>query len=140
MSRESSPEFILGYGEAQARARAGGQIMGTEIEGHGRLARMQELVERRQKGTQQEVQFLILFNELREHFAAADEVHLKDKFLGLPNAAYKNPAAFLLAEIVLQQGLTRESLRDARTLAGQIDQGGVVEEDILRYCRLLQKV
>lgn len=137
---QKSPEFILSYQEMQARAPAGAAIMGSQIEGGGRLARLQEMMGRRQKDTQQEVQFLSAFYELKQQFDTADEVYLKDKFFSLRNPLYKNAMAFLLAAVCLKRGagnITREGVRSAHALAQSIDQGHIVEEDIIRYCRLL---
>jgi hypothetical protein len=138
----ASPEFVMGFQEGQARARAGGQIMGSQIEGEGRLARLQQFVDYRQKDTQIERQFLSAFFEFRDQFNEADEVLLKDKFLSLKNFTYKNPVVYLLAEYVLHQGrgeITRVALHEALRLAEGIDQKEITEEDIIRYCRLLQR-
>ncbi len=136
---EKSPEFVMGFQEAQQRARAGGGTMATQIEGGGRLARLQEILQFRDKGSQQERQFLSTFFELRNSFAESDEVYLKDKFLALKNSAYKSPAAFLFAEYILRAGngaITKAAIQNAKQLAIETE-SDVTEEDLIRYCRLL---
>lgn len=138
-------EFEIGFGELMERERAGAQIMGTEIEGQGKLAKVQQYIERRQAGTQNERRMLNYFIELSDiykNFSADDEVVLKDKFSKLPHSKYKNPLAFLLAEIILREGngeITKKGLNVAKGLIKETNQVGfIIEEDLVRYCRLLK--
>lgn len=131
----------LGYREMQERARAGADVMGTEIEGRGVLARAQQKLERR-VGSAADRKLLAFFRELTplyKRFAPNDEVLALEEFNRLPNAKYKNPYAFLLAYIAAREGLTRESLAVLKGFVDAAQVSNVSEEDIIRYYRLLMK-
>ena len=136
-------EFVMGYREAQERARAGAQVMGTEIEGRGALARAQERLEKR-TGSAADRKLLIFFRQVAEmykRFAPDDEVLMMDEFHRLPNYKYKNPYAFLLAYIATRERpLTREMLYTLYGYARASDVGNLSPEDIIRYYRLIQGI
>lgn len=141
INAHTGQETTIGFLEATARARAGGQVMGTQIEGQGGLARIQEIMERRQAGSQIERLFLSKFYQISQVYQGIDadsEVVLKDKFLKLRHASCKNPTAFLLAHIALNKSgnITKKGLHLASKLAVEIDET-IFEEDIIRYCRLI---
>ena len=142
---EEAPEndgddYQMGFQEMGERARGGAQVMGGVIEGGGKLAKIQEMIERRQKGTQMERNFLSSFMSVSEKYRLGedDEVLLRDMFVKLKHAAYKNATAFILAYIALQnqRNLKKEGLRVATKIAAKLD-APIMEEDIIRYARLI---
>ena len=140
---EESVEYVMGYSEGIQRARGGAQVMGSEIEGKGLLAKFQERQDRRQAGTQLDRKFLADLSELKRfysNFGVDDEVFLKNKFTSLHLHEYKNSTTFLLAVIALREGegkLSKEGLKVAFNLASDINQLSITNEDVIRYCRLI---
>ncbi len=134
---------VMGYRELEQRQRAGAEIMATEIEGSGALARAQQKLEFKQAGSSTERALLSFFKELKNHykrFAPNEEVLMFDKFKSLSYSTYKNPYAYLLAYIAVREGgLTRSNLHDLLNIVKDANISNVEEADIIRYARLLTK-
>ena len=141
--QEQEQEFVMGYREAQERGRGGADIMESQIEGQGSLARQQERLGQK-TGSAAERKLLGFYHELSKiyaRFAPNDEVLMFDEFRGLPNPTYKNPYAFLLAYIGVREGpLTKPLLAKLYGYAKDTGVSNISEEDIIRYYRLLQRV
>ena len=138
-------QTLMGYGELEQRWRAGAEIMATEIEGQGALARAQQRLELKQAGSSTERALLAYFREIKntyyKRFAPDDEVLVFDKFRGLKHYTYKNPYAFLLAYIIVREGaLTKAKLHEMMIIIKQTAVSNVEEADIIRYYRLLNKL
>ena len=136
---------VLNYAEMQQRYRAGAEIMATEIEGQGALARAQQKLELKQAGSSTERALLAFFRDVKRNyykrFAPNDEQLMFDKFKSLKHYIYKNPYAFLLAYIAIREGpLTKERLRDLMTIVKDAVISNIEEADIIRYYRLLNKL
>jgi hypothetical protein len=140
---EDTQPTVMGYRELEQRARAGAEIMGTDIEGDDRLARAQRRLEIKQVGSTTERSLLAYYRELQNYykrFAPDDEMIMFDKFRGLQNYTYKNPYAYLLAFIAVREGdLTRARLDELMKYARLTDVPNLEEADIIRYYRLLKK-
>jgi hypothetical protein len=136
---------VMGYGEMKERWRAGAEIMATEIEGTGTLARAQQKLELKQAGSSTERALLAFYNEVKrsyyKRFAPDDEVLMFDRFRGLKNYTFKNPYAFLLAYIAEREGaLDKRQLAELMDIVKGTGTSNVEEADIIRYYRLLNQL
>ncbi len=140
---EQEPEYVMGFNEGQARTQAGGKIMAGEIEGGGRLARLQELQQKRNPAARHELRFMEVFSKIKRETAFdfgtdAEEV-LKDGYIRLRHSLFKDPALYLFASIAMYNSggkITKKGLSLAKMEAGKTD-FIFLTEDLIRYCLLL---
>lgn len=137
-------EFVMGFEEGQARAQVGGRMMATEIEGGGRLARLQELQQKRDPSAKHELKFMETYSKIKRQtnydFGQDAEETLKTTFLGLRHSLYKDPALFLFASIALYSAagkITKRGLDEAKRISRLTEEYSFLTEDLIRYCRLL---
>lgn len=141
--KSNGPEFVMGYREAQERGRGGAEIMETQIEGRGSLARAQERLQSRINNPADKKLniFYRQISDLYKRFAPNDEVLILDEFHSLPNQTYKNPYAFLLGYIGIREGkLTKNLLKTLMDYARETNVLNLSEPDIIRYYRLLERI
>jgi hypothetical protein len=149
---------VMGYGEMQERGMAGADIMATDIEGSGALARAQQKLDLKtgSAADRRLVSYYRQIKNLYKRFAPNDEVLMFDKFKSLPNQRYKNPYAFVLAYIALreektvkkrvngifvyEQELTRADLQTIFGYAKELNTPNISEADVIRYYRLLKRL
>lgn len=136
-------EYVMGYNEMQERGMAGADIMGTEIEGTGALARAQQKLDLK-AGSAADRRLVSYYRQVKglyKRFAPNDEVLMFDKFKSLPNQKYKNPFAFVLGYIAIrEEPLTKKKIQTIFSYAKELNTPSVSEADVIRYYRLLKKL
>lgn len=140
---DKGEEFVMGFAEGQARTNLGGQIMGTDIEGGGRLARLQELQRKRDPSAKHELKFMEVFSKIKKDtkydFGQDAEEALKNSYLGLRHSLYKDPALFIFANIAIfgtGGRITKKGLDEAKKLSRKTEYI-FLTEDLIRYCILI---